>query len=73
MGFGFGGGCGCNDHRELPKRKEQIITENNDSNPGLLQFLRTLARVFLPKPPKWGNKFMLFGRYTPCQKVHFMT
>ncbi|MHA4153798.1 hypothetical protein ACX16B_32150, partial [Bacillus cereus] len=43
MGFGFGGGCGCNDHRELPKRKEQIITENNDSNPGLLQFLRTLA------------------------------
>ncbi|MGR5969009.1 hypothetical protein ACT7C1_15925 [Bacillus paranthracis] len=55
MGFGFGGGCGCNDHRELPKRKEQIITENNDSNPGLLQFLRTLARVFLPKPPKWGE------------------
>lgn len=43
MGFGFGGGCGCNDHRELPRRKEQIVTENNDSNPGLLQFLRTLA------------------------------
>jgi len=42
-GFGFGGGCGCNDHRELPRRKEQIVTENNDSNPGLLQFLRTLA------------------------------
>lgn len=41
MGFGFGGGFGCNrcnDHRE-----EQIVNEDNSSNPGLLQFLRTLA------------------------------
>ncbi|MGR5990017.1 hypothetical protein ACT7C6_08350 [Bacillus paranthracis] len=37
------------------KRKEQIITENNDSNPGLLQFLRTLAQVFFAQTPEMGG------------------
>ncbi|KYQ03763.1 hypothetical protein B4079_1080 [Bacillus cereus] len=46
MGFGFGGGCGCNrcnDHRKQPRRETQTVNVNNVSNPELLQFLRTLA------------------------------
>ncbi|MGU3443277.1 hypothetical protein ACLBXI_25845 [Bacillus cereus] len=46
MGFGFGGGCGYNkynDHRAQSRKEEQIVNENNSGNPGLLQFLRTLA------------------------------
>ncbi|MEH7151692.1 hypothetical protein CN404_09655 [Bacillus thuringiensis] len=43
MGFGFGGGFGCNrcnDHRKQPRRETQTVNVNN---PELLQFLRTLT------------------------------